>query len=176
MIIDAVAAGPVGAGLGQAADIAPIVVGEEQGDVVRHPHAGVVIILHLLVERPDLGGLGGGPAGHFLEDGPLVADDPLEQLGGGALGHRLVAVATHADGDEALVTVHPLDALAPELAQAFGVAGVVPLSLVTTQPVDMGAHHRLVVRGADHHAHLVGETGTKGIVLVEALPHIAGHR
>ena len=49
-----------------------------------------------------------------------------EQLGRSALGHRLVAVAAHADRNQALMTAHPLDALAPELAQALWRCGHSP--------------------------------------------------
>ena len=159
MIIDAVAAGPVRARLRQAPQIAPIVVGEEQGDVVRHPHAGVVIILHLLVERPDLRRLGRGAMGDLLDDPPLVGDDALEQAGRGAFGHRPVAVAAHPDGDDPLLALGALHPLAPEWRGAALHSAYNPRALAVMLPIDMGAHQRLVMRGADHDAHLVGEPG-----------------
>ena len=55
VVIDAGTAGTLAlARGGQAAQVAPIVVGPEQRDVVGYAHALVVIALHLLIERPVL--------------------------------------------------------------------------------------------------------------------------
>jgi ABC-type branched-subunit amino acid transport system ATPase component len=40
----------------------------------------------------------------------LIGNDALEQVDRGALRHRFVAVAAHAERDDAFVSVHALDA------------------------------------------------------------------
>ena len=172
MVVDAVAAGPRLPRLRQAADVAPVVVGEQQGDVVGNPHTGVVIVLDLLVEGPDLRGLFRRPAGDVGDDPALVGDDGLQQPSGRALGHRLVAVAAHAHRDQALVGAQAGHALPPEAAQRLGIFRIVPGALAEAVPLDMGAAHRLVVRGPQHDAHLVGQGRAHRVVVIDRLaPH-----
>src|SRR5690606_39165578 len=99
VVVDAVTAGALRGRIGQATDVAPVVVGEQQRHVVGHAHALVVVVLHFLVERPDLRRVLDGLAGDLGDDPALVGNDALEQGGGGFLAHRLVAVAAHAQGD-----------------------------------------------------------------------------
>jgi len=168
VVIHAVAAGTFQVlGAGEVADVAPVVVGEEDEDVVIHPHPLVVVVLDLLVERPDLGDRGGGFAEDLGEDGALVADDFLEQGHGGVFGHGLVAVAAHADGDEALEAAHAFDAAAPEFAEFIAVGLVVPGAAAEAFPFVVGAHHGLVVAGAHDDPVFVGETRVAGVVGVE---------
>ena len=50
VVVDAIPAGPLGRAAGrEASDVPPVVVGEQQRHVVRHPHALVVVILHFLI-------------------------------------------------------------------------------------------------------------------------------
>ena len=87
-------------------------------------------------------------------------------------GHRHIAIAAHADGDDALVVLVALDAFCPELAQHFGILGVVPGTLAVALPFLLGAQHGLVMGGAHDDAPLVGHFGTERIVFVEgAAPH-----
>ena len=105
VIVDAEPARPVSVRRGrQAANVAPVVVGEEQRDVVGHAHALVVVVLHFLIERPELRRLRRILLRHVGDDLPLVGDDLLEQIDV-ALAvrrHRHVAVAAHADRDDVL--------------------------------------------------------------------------
>src|SRR6185437_12723288 len=129
MIVNAVAACAMSSERRQAPQIPPVIVAEEQGHIVRHSHPAVIVILDLLVERPDLRGFGRRPTRHFLDDPALVRDDALEQRDRRPLRHWLVAIAAHADRDDALVMIHALDTLAPESTQPHGITRVVPRSL-----------------------------------------------
>src|SRR5690606_27321209 len=80
---------------------------------------------------------------------------------------RLVAVAAHAQGDPGLAALQPLHAATPELQQHLRVAAVVPRSGAVERPLIVGAHHRLVVAGADHHAPGIGDFGILRVVVVE---------
>src|SRR5690606_23176813 len=126
VVVHAVAAGAPAGRIGQAADVAPVVVGEQHGHVVGHAHALVVVVLHFLVQRPHLRRFPGRAAGDVGDDLALVGHDPFEQGGDGAFGHRLVAVPAHAQRDHRLAALQALDAAAPEFAQRLLVAGVVP--------------------------------------------------
>ena len=135
----------------------------------------LVISLHLFIERPEL--RDGGEIGIDLlaDDLALVGHDLLQQGDVGALlgpGHRHVAIAAHADGDDALVVLVALDAFFPELAQHLGVLRVIPGACAVALPFLLGAQHRLVMRGAHHDAVLVGDLGIERIVFVEGVvPH-----
>ena len=173
VVVHAVAAGAPAGRVGQAADVAPVVVGEQQGDVIGHAHAGVMVVLHFLVQRPDLRGRLGRLAGGVGDDPALVGDDAFEQGGGGAFGHGFVAVATHAQGDYRLAALQALDPATPEPLERGSVLRVVPWTLAVAVPLVVGAHHRFVVAGADDHAVLVGHFRVARIVVVERarLPH-----
>ena len=77
-------------GGGQAADVAPIVVAPEQRHIVRHAHAILVIVLHFLVERPELRDDGGVRLENLRNDFALGGHDFFEQRDVVALGHRRV--------------------------------------------------------------------------------------
>ena len=161
---------------GLAADVTPVVVAEEQRHVVGHGESGIVVALHLGEDGPELGH-GVGTAVDILDDLALTFDHLAEGpdvLLVVALAHRHVAVATHADGHEVVVVLVALHALTEEPVDALLVRGIVPGShlLLAMQILLMGAHHRLVVTGTHHDAHLVGEAGVLGIVLIEGRrPH-----
>ena len=79
VIVDAVAALTLRAGRRQPANLSPVVVREQQDDVVRDFHAAIVVVLHFLVERPDLRRSLGRLAGDCSDDATLVGDDGLER-------------------------------------------------------------------------------------------------
>ena len=188
VVVHAEPTGPLQAGGRQAADLAPVVVGKQQGHVVGHGHAVVIVVLHFLVQRPHLRRVLRRAAGDLGDDAPLVGHHRLQQGDRRALAHRLVAVATHADGDQAVETApillrlrprhHPLDAAAPKGTKLVAVARVVPGAagdavIGVAVPFVVRARHRLVVRGAHHHAHLVGQHRVSRVVVVEGMrrPH-----
>ena len=157
---------------GQAADVTPVVVAPEQQHVIRHAHTLLVVFLDFLVERPQLGHRGRVLAQLLLDERALVAHDALQQVDVGAFRHRLVAVAAHRHRDHLLVVARVAQALGPERAQGVGVAAVVPRTLAVADPLLVGAHHRLVVRGAHHDAHGVGQLAVALVVVVEGrAPH-----
>ena len=111
-----------------AADVAPVVVAEEQRHVVGHGEAGIVIALHLGKDGPELG-YGVGASVDVLDDFALTVDYVVKRahiLLVVALSHRHITVAAHADGHEVIVVLIALHTLAEELIDAFLVGGVVP--------------------------------------------------
>ena len=96
------------------AHVAPVVIAQQDEHIVRNTHTLVVIVKHLLIQRPHLGSLLGGPTRHVLDNPPLVLDNALQQLRVGILAHGLVAVAAHADGHNVVSTLHTLNALTEE--------------------------------------------------------------
>src|SRR5215831_9153983 len=113
-------------GGGEPTNIAPIVITPEQRHIVRHTHAPLVIFLHFFVERPVLGYFGKRLLEVPSENRPLVGNDLLKERDVCAIRHRHVAVAAHAQSDDALVVLITLDALFPKFAQLFAVTRVVP--------------------------------------------------
>ena len=158
----------------QTAHVAPVVVAEQDGHVVGHTQAGVIVVLHLFIECPDLRSLVSRLAGHLLDDAALVVDDVLQEFCVGAVAHRLVTVAAHADGHDVVGAVHALDALTEEAVEVLFVRGVVPgaPALAVAGILLVVAGHRLVVRRAHHHTHRVGGLQVLGIVGIEGpAPH-----
>ena len=143
-----------------AADIAPVVVAEEQRNIIGHGETGVVVALYLGEDCPELG-YGVGSAVNVLDNLALTIDHVVERahiLLVVTLSHSHVAVATHTDGHEVVVVLIALHALAEKLINTFLVRGIVPGTnlILALQILAVRAHHRLVVRGTHHNAHLVG--------------------
>ena len=173
---------PFGRG-GKLADIAPVVVGEEDGHVVRDAEAEVVILLDLLIQGPYLRPFRGGPPGHFANDLPLVLDNGFQEFDVvrllAFLAQGGVAVPAHADGDEVLRILGALDTFREELGEHFLVRGIVPGAAGTASPGPflMVPCHRLVMGRAHDDAHLVGRAAILGIVGVEGpSPHRRPHK
>ncbi len=84
VVVDSRAAGALAFfGCGKAAEVAPVVVGPEQCDVLGHAHASFVVALHLFVEGPDLRDFSDVGIDGLGKDLALVGDDFFEQLGVG---------------------------------------------------------------------------------------------
>ena len=119
VVVDARAAGALAfVGRRQAAEVAPVVVAPEQGDVVGHAHAVLVVFLHLLVERPDLAARRSHRLFMWLAmmarwSATIFSSSAMLAL----LRHGQVAVAAHAERDDAFVVLVALDAFGPELVQ-----------------------------------------------------------
>src|SRR5690606_6839178 len=149
----------------QPSQVAPVVITPEQGHVVRHAHAPLVVLLYFLVEGPDLRHVGGRTPRYGGQDIALVRHDFLEQGDVRLFRHSLIAVSAHTDGEERLVVLHPLDAAAPELPQPRLILRVVPRSLTVTSPLVMRTRQGLVVRSAHDDAVLVGKRRILRIVI-----------
>ena len=159
-------------GARQFADITPVVVAEQQGDIVRHAHTLVIIILYFLVQRPGLGCSRWVFACDFCDDGALIGDDLFEESDVAAFRHRLVPVAPHADRDDAFVVVHVDDAFCPETVQHRCIRLVVPGTGAISFPFLLGPEHGLVVGGAHDDAIFGCEDGIFRVIIVEGItPH-----
>ena len=160
-----------------AAQVAPVVVAEEQQNVVGHGEALVVITLHLGEDGPQLGHFRGVAAVHLLYyvtlSGHHVAQDG-HVLGVASVAHGHVAVAAHAYGYYVVVSLVALKSCGEEAVKTGFVGGVVPFSHLVSPPCVflVGAHHRLVVARSHYDAVHVGHLGVKRVVLVEGrVPH-----
>ena len=158
------------------ADIAPVVITEQQRHVIWYGKACVVVSLHLCKDGPELW--------HSIRTTIDVLDDlsltfnhlaeRLHILRIVALTHGHIAVATHADGYQVVVILIALHTLAEELIHTFLVSGVIPWThlFLSSQVFLVRTHHRLMVRGSHHDAHLVSQSGTFRIVLIKGCsPH-----
>ena len=169
---------PFGRG-GKLADVAPVVVAQEDGHVVRDAEPQVVVLLDLLVQGPNLRPLLGGLSGHLADDLPLVLDDGFQELDVRGFLAQLaqggVAVPAHADRDEVFRIFGALDAFGEELCEDFLVGGIVPgtAGTASARPFLVVPRHRL---GAHDDAHLVGRAAVLRIVGVEGpAPHRRPH-
>ena len=157
-----------GFGVGHDADVAPVVVAEQEDDVVGHLHAHLIVLLHLLVEGPDLRHVLGLLARGLGDEAALMGHDALHEGHVGLVGHRLIAVAAHTDGDDVLGVLHALDARTPEADQLVAVGVVVPgAASAYTGPLLVGLGAGLVVAGAHDDAHVVGGAQVLGVVGIE---------
>ncbi len=180
VVIDAGAAGAFAFfGGGEAADVAPVVFSPEEGDVVGHAEALLVIPLDFFIETPGLRDLRYVGIDDVGEDFALDIND----LGGevGADGLAAVVFGAEAHGKNAFVVFIALDAIAPEIFErrALGDIVVVPVAgLFAFAPVPffLGAEHGLLVAGAHDDAVFVGEFCVFKIIFVEGVvPHGGPH-
>ena len=160
------------------ANVAPVVVAHQHDHIVGHTEARIVVVLHLLIEGPHLRGLVGRFARHLFDYLPLVLHNALHQLRVGRLAHRLVTVAAHTYGHHILGALHALDALAEELVQTLLIGLIVPRPPLPAVAgiLLMVACHRLMMTGAHHHSHAVGQFAVLRVVGIERpSPHGGPH-
>ena len=159
---------------GHTAHVAPIVVAEQDGHVVGHTQPGIIVVLDLLIQGPQLRCLLCRLARDLLDDLSLVADNLLHEACVSLIAHGLIAIAAHADGHDVVSTAHTLDSLAEEAVKRLLVGSIVPRTppLAIASILLMVACHRLVVRGTHHNAHGIGRLQVFGIVGIESpTPH-----
>ena len=175
MIIDAPSALAITLrGTGHTADVTPVVVAKQNHHVIRNTQAGIVVVLHLLVQGPHLRGLFCRAPRHLLDNLTLLFDDALQQFHICRTTHRLITIAAHSDGHDILAPLYALYALAEEHIQTGAVRAVVPRApLRTTAGVLlMIAGHGFVVRSANHHSHAVCQLAVLRIVGIKCpSPH-----
>ena len=111
-----------------AAYIAPVVVAEQQGHVIGHGEASIVVALHLSEDSPQLRN-GIRPSVDVLDNLALTVDDVPQRLHillVITLTHSHIAVAAHTDGHEIIIIPVALHALAKKGIHALLVRGIVP--------------------------------------------------
>ena len=106
--------------------VSPVVVAKQDEHVVGNAHTLIVIVEHFLIQCPHLRCLAGWFSSYLLDDFPLVFHDALKQFGISILTHRLVAVASHADGYDVVGAFHALNAFTEELVEFLLVCLIVP--------------------------------------------------
>ena len=110
------------------ANVAPVVVAEEECDVIGYGKASIIITLYFCEDSPQLGH-GIGTSVDVLDNLTLTVDDLVERLHVFRIisfTHGHVAVASHTDSHEVVVVLVTLHTLAEELIHAFLIGGVVP--------------------------------------------------
>jgi hypothetical protein len=149
MVVNAEPAG-TGAfgGRGEAADIAKVVVRPDDGHVVRHAQAGVVIVEHFLVGTKNLTDTRGITVAEILgEQIALVGENLFKRGDTFALGlwsdDGAVVNAAHADGEKAFTIGAFLDALFPVGEDAGAIRKIVEELRFGLPLVDVVAEHRL---------------------------------
>ena len=143
----------------QTANVSPIVIAPQERHVIRHAHTALVVSLHFLVKRPNLRHFRDVRVNYLTDQPALVADNPFEQRDALRLCHGLIPVAAHSDGSDFFIILRSLQSFGPERPQFLRIFGIVPGTLAIAGPLPLlpRAHHRLMVRGADHDAILVSE-------------------
>ena len=175
MVVDARTPGAaLFCGGGQAAEVAPVVVAPEQSDVVRHPHAALIVALHLFVERPALRYPREVRQDEVPNHLPLIRHDAFKQRDTFSLRHGLIAVAAHAQRNDLFKVPGALQSLCPEGEQFGVVLGIIPgmRPVAGAAPLFPGTHHRLMVRSAHDDAVFVSELGVERVVRSKGIvPH-----
>ena len=112
-----------------AADIAPVVVAEEQGYIVGHGEPGIIVALHLGKDGPELRHLTCRLAISLPDDSALCLNhltQGLDILGIIAIAHRHVSITSHTDGHQVFILGVALHAVHEELIQTIWVSSIVP--------------------------------------------------
>ena len=130
VIVDAGAAGAFALfRRGETAEVAPVVVAPEEGDVVGDAHAFFVVALDFLVEAQTCGTLvmSGLTVSLRISRWSATMFSSVELPAG---GHGRVIEAAHAESDDLLVVLVALHAGAPEVVDACAFLVVVPWAVV----------------------------------------------
>ncbi len=179
VVIDScAAAAPSLIGCRQPPHITPVVLRPEQGDVVRDPHAFVIVILYLLVKAPHLGYLSDVRSNLFSDDASLKVHylfQPVFICRRSSRSHlRIVSTAQSYGDDTFKIPVAP-DTVAPEFQQRIGVVSPAPVAqavFISSVPLFLCPDHRFLVAGAHDDAILIGQRSIAGVILVEGVvPH-----
>ena len=157
--------------------IAPVVVAEQQDDVVRDPHSLFIIFLYLLIERPKLRSFIRWLSCGLFNKPSLVVDHPFQQLHIGILAHRLITITPHTDGYDVLGVFHPLYTFFPELVKFLLIGVIVPCSMALIPgPFLMGFRHWFMMARAHHDAHVVSSLHIERVIGIERrIPHGRPH-
>ena len=163
MIVHAAAAG-TGAfgGTGKLADVAVVVIGPDEGDVIGNVWCEPVEFEDFLVGAKNLGHAGDIWIYALGEQVALVGDDVVEARGffpgGAAAGHAAIVNAAHADGVNIFVGAVIVDALGPVFQDAGGIGDVVVVAIFFLVPfADVVAEHLFAMGGAHDDAIGVGD-------------------
>ena len=155
-----------------------VILRPQQYHMIRHLHARLKVILHLLVQAPHLRDLT-RIAPHLVHNLLLRLDHRLQHGRLRVRAHRRIVVPTHADGDDVLVRLRALGALGEELVQGSVVGRPAPRRIQplhapgpNLRPLLRRAHHGLGVRRAHDDAVRIGERLVPRVVNVEhGVPH-----
>ena len=156
------------------AHISPVIITQQNQDIVGHTHTGIIVVEHFFIQCPHLSRLIGRLTRNLLDNLTLILNDTLQQLGIGLSTHCFVTVATHTDGHHILSTFHALDTLTEELVKLLWVLIIVPRSPLSTltRILLMVTSHRLMVRGTHDDTHIISSLRVLRVVSIECpSPH-----
>ena len=158
---------------GKYPEVAPVVIAEQNQNIIVNAKPFVVVILNFFVHRPHLRCFLCGLAGYIGDDFALVSDDRLHQFSRCILGHGFVPIASHSNCNDTLIIAHAFNTTSPEFLKLRFIGPIIPLTSIDPAPLIMSAHHWFVVRCGNHYAVLVGQTRVVGIVIGErrGAPH-----
>ena len=177
--------------VGHTADVAPVVVAEQDNHIFGHFETCIVILLNLFVESPNLLTLCCGLSCFLGYNFALIVDYALHKFLVLFQSHHIlivvtlatakgsVAVATHTNGNKVFVVFAAADALAEKLIDNFLISIVIPSTVGTTaaSPLLMVASHRFVVRCSHNNAHCRGSLAVFGVVGIKSVtPHSWPHK
>ena len=136
---------------GKASDVAPVVFGPQQCHIVRYPHSGLVVILHLLVEAPHLGCLSDVRVYLFSDDVSLDVHylfQPGYVRCRSSRTHLRVISTAQSDGDDTFKIPVASDTVAPKFYQRIGVVTPAPVAegvFISSVPLLLRPDHRFLV-------------------------------
>src|SRR5690554_1087412 len=163
--------------VGKHSDVAEVVVGKENGDIVRHIKARFVQILYLFVQSPGLGYFSNIGVDFLSQNAALFGDNVFHRLHHffhcAVVHHGLIPIAPHTHRHNNFVVLGQFNTVGPELEQALFVGAVVPLTTTKASPLAPRSHHGLVVGSANENSVLIGPLQVKGIIPEKTLgtPH-----
>src|SRR5690606_2113969 len=145
-------------------DVSPVIIAEKDENVIINTQPFIVIVLYFFVNGPNLWRLVRRLAGNFGQDLSLVGDNSFQQVDSGFVAHGLIAIASHADGDDTLIVSHAFNTAAPELTDLLCIGFIVPRPAIVAAPFFVVAHHGLMVRGRNDDPVFVRNAGILRVV------------
>ncbi len=178
VIVHAVSTGAVSFGfLGDHPDIAEVIIGQKNGDIIRDIDPRFPEFLDFFVQGKYLGGLGCALTGNVRQDLPLIGNDPFHHchpfLQCAIIHHGLVAITPHANGHQLFTILADSNPIAPKLKQVLPVFAVIPFTSAVLLPFHPTAHHRLVMGSGHDNAIFISQFSVERIIPIKVgrFPH-----
>src|SRR5690606_18154422 len=146
-------------GIGQLAYIAPIVVTEKQSYIIRHTHTIVVVVLHLFIQRPELGRMLGIFACNVFYDLPLIFNNVLQETYILFITHGFVTIPALSDGYYRFQITATFNTASPNIPYPLLVLTIVPRPAIAIPlPLVLRSCHRFMVGSSHHDSHFIRQS------------------